>query len=286
MNFLRTYWIRRKVKALFRRKLGYELNLRSPQTYCEKIQWLKFNNIGRDPRTVERADKYLVRTFVAQQGFEDTLVPLLGCWNGPEEVDWAALPNRFVLKLSNASGRRRRWFVKNKADFAVDDFVAAARSMMARGFGQRAGEFHYGLMTPRLLAEPYLEEPGGGLRDYKFYCFHGKVAFFSVEAGKIEGAATRAYFNPDWSPSHVAFFDDLPPPSEPFRKPPNFARMLHMAEHLSRGYPHLRVDLYNVDGKIYFGELTYAPESGFTRWKPLSLDLEFGRLMNLHDINH
>jgi hypothetical protein len=286
MKLFRNYRIRKQVEKLFRTKLGYALNLKNPRTYCEKIQWLKFNNIGKDPHTVVRADKYEVRSFVAQQGFADNLVPLYGCWKSPESIDWNALPERFVLKLNNGSGSRYRWFVTNKSSFPLAGFERAARRAMSRKYGERTGEFHYGKMLPRILAEEYLEESTGGLKDYKFYCFHGKVAFFSVESGKIEGEASRAYYAPDWTPSHVAFFDDLPEPETPFCKPANFRHMLHMAERLSQGYPHLRVDLYNVDGRVYFGELTYAPESGLTRWKPVSLDLEFGALMDVRDITH
>lgn len=286
MRLFKRYRIRKYVERLFLEKLGYPLNLRNPKTYCEKIQWLKFHHVGQDPQTVIRADKYAVRDFVSQQGFEDSLIPLHGCWESPDQIDWNALPQRFVLKLNNGSGPRYRWFVKDKSAFPVADFEHEVARLMSRRYGERIGEFHYGKMPSRILAEHYLVESDGLLKDYKFYCFHGRIAFLSVETGKIDGVATRAYFNPDWTPSHVAFHHDLPQPDTPFAPPPNLSHMLRMAEQLSRGFPHLRVDLYNVDGKVYFGELTYAPESGLTPWNPVSLDFEFGNLMNLNDIRH
>lgn len=278
--------VKRRVRRKFKERLGYTLNLENPKTYCEKIQWLKFNQIANDEKIIARADKYAVRAYIESKGFGEHLVDLYGSWDKPEKIDWQKLPNRFVLKLNNGSGSKYYWFVKDKKFFSTAKFENDATAIMATKYGVRNGEFHYAKMPPRVIAEEYLEDGSQAIKDYKFFCFHGRVAFFSVELGIVEGDPVRDYYDIDWNKSSVKFFDDHPRPEQPFAKPANFDRMVLMAEALSQGYPHIRVDLYNVDGRIYFGELTYASENGLTRWDPPSLDLEFGRLMDINNISH
>ena len=152
-------------------------------------------------------------------------------------------------------------------------------------YGHKDGEFQYAKIPLKIIAEEYLEEGSRPIRDYKFYCFDGHVAFLSVEEGKREGCHVRDYYNLKWE-SAVDFFNDIPRPNRPFVKPDSFQEMVHIAETLSLGYPHIRVDLYYVNGAIYFGELTYTPESGYTQWKPQSLDFEYGKLMDINNITH
>ncbi len=276
-----------RIKKKFVERLGYRPNLRNPESYCEKIQWLKLNHNTFDKRIIERADKYLVRNYLERKKLGQYLVTLYGCWNKPEEIDWDKLPSKFVLKLNNGSGRKYIWFVKDKKDFSVRKFERKVKKRMAVKFGHQLGEFHYGKMPTKIIAEEYLEESSCcPIRDYKFYCFHGKIAFLSVEEGRYEGLHTRDYYNLDWEKSPVDFFNDVAHPHTPYTKPENFQQMVALAETLSIGYPHIRVDLYCVNGTVYFGELTYTSDNGFTQWKPQSLDFEYGKLMNIHDINH
>ncbi len=301
--------IRSWVKILFKMRLGYRLNLRNPRTYCEKIQWLKFFHNGNDEKLIARADKYRVRSFIESKGFGDHLVPLYGSWDRPEDIEWQKLPNRFVLKLNNGSGPRYSWFVKDKTLISKTKIEAEAKAVMFKKFGEARGQFHYGKMPPKLMSEAYLEDGLQEIKDYKFYCFHGKIAFFSVEhdasrqnmafggigsysyrggftEGKSEGQHVGDIFDIDWKRSTVKFFGDCPRPKQTYERPDNFDKMVLLVEALSQGYPHIRVDLYNLSGKVFFGELTYTPENGFTKWDPPSLDLEYGQLMDIHRITH
>jgi len=286
MNKLQLMRIRRRVKIIFKKRLGYRLNLRNPKTYCEKIQWLKCHHNGNDEKLISRADKYRVRSFVESNGFGDHLVPLYGSWDRPEDIEWQKLPNRFVLKLNNGSGPKYRWFVKDKTLISKTKIEAEAKAVMLNKYGERRGEFHYGKIPPKIVSEAYLEDGLQPIKEYTFYCFHGKIAFLSVEKGKIEGPHVGDIFDIDWKRSPVRFFDDCPLPKQAYERPDNFDRMVLLAEDLSQGYPHIRVDLYHVAGKIWFGELTYTPQGGFTKWNPLSLDLEYGQLMDIHRIDH
>jgi hypothetical protein len=137
-----------------------------------------------------------------------------------------------------------------------------------------------------IIAEEYLKDNQQDILDYKFYCFHGEIAFFSVEKGTTQENRVRDYYDLNWERSSVNFFGDVSRPDRPFKKPDNFEQMIFMAQSLSQGYPHVRVDLYNISGKVYFGELTYTPENGLTRWNPKSLDLKYGELMNIYNITH
>jgi len=286
MHHLDIIRARIRIKRRFRRRLGYSPNLSNPESYCEKVQWLKLNHNANDTNIITRADKYAVRSYVEEKGLGEHLVKLHGCYDTPENIDWQKLPRRFILKLNNASGSKYRWFVKDKSNFSISRFEAEATERMLKKFSHRNGEFHYGKMPPKIIAEEYLEDIHQPFRDYKFYCFHGKVVFLSVEEGKTEGRNIIEYYNINWEKHPVDFFDDYPRPKSSFTRPKNIERMVFIAETLSQGYPHIRVDLYNIDGQIYFGELTYTPESGIIEWKPRSLDFEYGKLMDIRDINH
>ncbi|MCD6188472.1 MAG: hypothetical protein J7K09_09940 [Desulfuromusa sp.] len=286
MHFCDVFRARIRIKKKFIKKLGYLPNFKKPRSYCEKIQWLKLNHINFDKRVIERADKYAVRNFLVEKGFGRYLVSLYGSWDKPEDIDWGKLPRKFILKLNNGSGSKYLWFVKDKSDFSITEFEKNVRKTMLVKFGHRNGQFHYGKISVKIIAEEYLEENGRPIKDYKFYCFHGKIAFLSVEEGKREGCHVREYYNLKWERNPVDFFNDVPRPSIPFVKPDGLQEMVHIAETLSLGYPHIRVDLYYVNGAIYFGELTYTPENGFTQWKPQSLDFEYGKLMDINNITH
>ncbi|MBK1854940.1 hypothetical protein JO972_08215 [Verrucomicrobiaceae bacterium 5K15] len=284
--FWRKWKAKKKIMRRGRKLLGYNFNLQEPRTYCEKIQWLKLNHLAHDPKVVERADKYRVRKFLIEKGYEENLIPLLGVWERVEDIDWQQLPDQFVMKLNNASSKKYLWFVYDKSQADIPALQQEIQSRMSHNFGQRMGEFHYGKMPVKIIAETLLDEDGLPIKDYKFYCFHGNVEFLSIETGKIKGEHVRDYYTPDLSRSGITFKYEMPPPDEPFEKPPNYQAMVHMAEQLSQGFPHMRVDLYNINGQIYFGELTYSPECGFTAWNPRELDDRYGQLINIDQITH
>ncbi|WP_432474576.1 ATP-grasp fold amidoligase family protein [Amphritea sp. HPY] len=286
VGFLDFFNARRRIKRNFKRELGYSPNLKNPQTYCEKIQWLKLNHNANDQRIIERADKYLVRKFIEEQGFAEYLVTLYGCWDRPEDIDWDDLPDKLVLKLNNGSGTGYMWLVEKKSEFDKDGFLTEVKERMQHKYGYKKGEFHYGQMPVKIIAEAYLGDIEKPVTEYKFYCFHGQIGFISVQQGRFLDDHVREYYNTEWERSPVEFYGDVSRPEKPFERPDTLHNMVIMAETLSKGYPHVRVDLYNADGKIYFGELTYTSTDGLTQWKPQSLDLKFGKLMDIHNISH
>ena len=259
--------------------MGYKPDFKNPKTYCEKLQWIKFNYIFENKSIGIKSDKYLVRFFLIKSGLEDILIPLYGVWKNFNDIDWDSMPKSFVLKINNGSGENYRWIIKDKkkVDFKKLEKEISLIMDTKYGYNYFRGEFQYSMTEKLIIAEEFLQEDGG-LTDYKFYCFNGEIEFFSVENKEKE---RRSYFNRDWSKNSVAFYNDVPQPDQPYKKPKNFNRMLSITRKLSRGYPHIRIDLYNINGKIYFGEMTFTPENGLTQWKPRELDRVYGDLMDL-----
>ena len=282
---------KRIIVTEFYNRFGHPPDLENPITYCEKLQWLKLYEHQYNINVIERADKYLVRKYVEEIGLGEHLVTLYGVYNNPKDIDWQKLPRRFILKLNNGSGPQYRWFVKDKLKFSVSKFEQEAMKMgklFDKGGHKHdaLGEFHYGKIIPKIIAEEYLESEYPFI-DYQFYCFHGKIDFLRVEKGwaqdSVEDTSEMEYYDSNWRKSAVDFVGGNQKTNFSFKKPINFDHMVFIAETLSQNYPHLRVDLYNVNNRIYFGELTYTPGQ-IIRWKPQSLDFEYGKLIDLENM--
>ena len=247
------------LKCLYRDKLSKKLNLRNPQTFNEKLQWLKLYD--RKPEYTMMVDKYAVKSYVAEKIGEEYIIPTLGVWDRFEDIDFDALPDQFVLKCTHDSGGLVICRDKRKFD------REAARKQICRALKRNyfwhGREWPYKNVKPRIIAEQYMEDSSGnGLRDYKFYCFGGVPKFLYISEG-LENHATASisFLNLDWTfapfqRKDYKNFVSLPD------KPTCFGKMLKLAEELSRVCSFLRVDLYEIDGKIYFSELTFTPCSG------------------------
>jgi hypothetical protein len=271
---------KRKLVKRFKTRLGYKPNLKRPRTYCEKIQWCKLHHNHHSQYVITRSDKLAVRKVIQLLGYNNILLDHYGNWDNVNQIDWDQLPDRFILKINNRSGDKYIWKIANKAEVDLKQLLPQLKQHLAETYGIEHHEYHYQKIPSRLYAEQYLD-PHEPLKDYKFYCFAGKVDFFSIEVKDPQSMQSRSYHNPDFSNADVAFANDLKPPTIPFEQPINLQFMVTIAETLSDNYPHVRVDLYNIDGKVYFGELTYVPESGYTRWIPTSLDHHYGEKIYL-----
>ncbi len=260
-------------------------NLSNPQSYCEKLQWLKLNYLEHNPLIIQCTDKYMVRDHLANLGLSNLLVNLYGCWDNTGQIHWDALPNEFILKLNNGSGKKYIWHIANKNLANRQQIFQEINSALGTRFGYKHGEFHYLKIPPKIIAEEYLKDNNQSFRDYKFYCFNGKIGFLSIETERKTERHVRDYYDIDLNKHPVQFYGDVNKPSQPFDKPRNFADMIDIAQLLSKGHPHIRVDLYNIDGQIYFGELTFAPECGYIKWDPVELDFEYGKLIDMNMAN-
>ena len=267
-------WIQLKYKMFFGRFCG----LNNPQTYNEKLQWLKLYN--RKPEYTQMVDKYEVKKYISDLIGEEYIIPTLGIWDRFEDIDFDKLPNQFVLKCTHDSGGLVICQDKSKLDI-----VAARKKInksLNRNYYYMHREWPYKDVKPRIIAEQYMvDESGYELKDYKFFCFDGEVkALFIATDRCVEGEETKFdFFDADFN--HLPFTNGHPNANREIKKPLSFDEMKALASKLSNGFPHLRVDFYDINGKIYFGELTFYHWSGLTPFVPEEWDYTFGSWIKL-----
>lgn len=265
------YWIK------FKRKL----NLDNPQTYNEKLQWLKLYD--RKPLYTQLVDKYEVKNIVAEKIGEEYIIPTLGVWNHFDEIDFDKLPNQFVLKCTHDSGGLI--VVKDKSKL---DKKAARKKIeycLKHSFFWGMREWPYKNVKPRIIAEQYMEDTKTKeLRDYKFFCFDGdvKALFIATERQKAGDETKFDFFDAEYN--HLPFTNGHPNANTIPEKPVQFELMKQLAAKLSKGMPQVRLDFYEVDGKVYFGEVTYFHWSGLTPFVPEEWDYTFGSWIKLPKI--
>lgn len=260
---------------MYKRRTGKFPNLRHPQGFNEKLQWLKLNY--RDPKYKIYSDKYLVRDYVSKTVGGQYLNELYGVYHDPDEIDWDSLPNSFVLRCSHGSGFNILCTGKSKLN--REECIEQLKKWIQIDYSRHAREWVYKNNTPAILCEKFLQS---NIIDYKFYCFNGRPRFFYLSFGDdISGECEAITFlNLDWSPAPFRRIDH-DTMDVPFGRPDNFDEMISIAEKLSRDIPFVRVDLFNVDGKIYFSEMTFFPGGGFTPFYPDKYEYETGRFLEL-----
>lgn len=254
------------------------LNLKNPKTYNEKLQWLKLYD--RKPEYTTMVDKYEAKKYVSERIGEEYIIPTLGVWDSFDEIDFDTLPEQFVLKTTHDCGGLV--ICRDKATLDREAARAKMEKHMQRRYYLRGREWPYKNVKPRILAEQYMEDPQTQeLRDYKFFCFDGEVkALFIATDRQTAGEETKFDFF-DAQYNHLPFCNGHPNADKLPEKPVCFEEMKILAAKLSKGVPQLRVDFYEVDGKIYFGELTFSHWSGMVPFEPEQWDYTFGSWIKL-----
>lgn len=255
---------------------GQKLSFKNPKTYTEKLQWLKY--YYHNPIQTKLVDKYEVRDFIKETIGEEYLVNLYGVYNSVDEVDFDKLPNEFVLKCTHDSGSIA--ICHDKADF---DF-AEAKKMLERGMRRNqfylSREWPYKNIKPRIICEELLKDDVfEDIQDYKFFCFDGKVEFFVIHTDR-HSSMKMTYYYPDWEKIPMKHKKYPVNPGEDFH-PKNFDKMIELAEKLSKAFPHVRVDFYYVNDKIYFGEMTFYSSGGRIPFEPDEYNYKFGDMIKL-----
>ena len=266
------------IEKKFKASLGYSLNLSSPETFNEKLQWIKLYD--RNPQYTVMVDKLLVRTYVKDKIGEDFLIPLISSWKDPEEINFDFLPNQFVLKCNHNSGLGMT-ICKDKSKINTQKVRLKLKKGLKQDYYLTGREWPYKDVPRRVICEKYIDEgTGESLKDYKFFCFNGIPKFFKIDIDRFTDHHAN-YYSTDGMllPFGEA---DLPPiPDRIIELPPNIPYMLELAKKLSEGIPFVRVDFYNVYGKVFFGELTFFPASGFGKFIPESWDRRIGSYLKL-----
>ena len=267
------------LSILSRGSLGYKINIEQPKTFNEKLQWLKLHD--RNPLYTQLVDKYEVRKFVAEKIGEEHLIPLLGGpWDSVDEIDFDALPEQFVLKTTHDCGGIV--ICTDKGSFDREAAKAKLAKHLKRKYYCGNREWPYKNVKPRIIAERYMaDDTGDGLRDYKFYCFNGEPKFMLIATDRFEKDTETKFTYFDMDFNRLPFSWSGPIDSRKLEKPSTFNEMREIAEKLSAGIPHVRVDLYESAGKVFFGELTFYDSSGTEKIDPPEWDEIIGSWLEL-----
>lgn len=267
------------IKLKYRCILGRWPNLDNPQYFSEKLQWLKLHD--RNELYCKLVDKYYVRKYIEEKIGSDYLVPLIGVWNSPEEIEWEKLPNKFVLKTANGSHTNIICTDKSKLNIkeSIKKLHIWQNGTPTFYYGR---EWPYKYATTTIIAEEYIESTNEhGLLDYKFMCFSGKVDHVMICSDRNTGQTKFDHFDKNWNFLRYQYVDANKPENYTQPKPKLIDEMFKIAELLSKPFPFVRVDLYCENNKIYFGELTFYPQSGFDTDYTVETDLYFGKLLDL-----
>ena len=261
------------VKRFYKRSTGRELNLENPQSFSEKMNWYKLND--RNPLMQKCADKVAVREYVKSKGYGDTLNTLLGEWDKVSDIDIDALPDRFVLKASH--GSHMNIIVKdNKNEINWKQQKLKMKCWLKQDIYWSGREWVYKDIPKKIIAEGYLEDETGELKDYKLYCFNGKPRYMEYDGNRNLPTQYRNFYDMDMNVLPIKdtvpnkFDDKLPFTIETYKK------MQKMASDLSQPFQFARVDLYYVKGKIYFGEITFFDAGGQCNLEPAEWDKKWG----------
>lgn len=269
------------LKLVYRARIGRPLNLNSPKGFNEKLQWLKLYD--RNPLYTKLVDKAEVKPWVAERIGWEHVVPTLGVWDSFDDIDFGALPERFVLKCTHDSGG-----LAICRDLSTFDMAAARRKIersLANNYFWSGREWPYKDVRPRIIAEEYLDPAGEqvGLTDYKVMCFGGQARCEFTCTGRADGNLHVDFFDTEWN--HMPFTRHYPNADVPPEAPERLKDMVAMAERLSEGVPFVRVDFYEVAGQYYFGEMTFYPGSGMEEFDPERWDEELGSWIELPELD-
>ncbi len=266
------------IKIYYRMKFRKKLNLNEPKTFNEKIQWLKLNN--KNIVYNKMVDKYEVREYIKDKIGEEYLIPLLGAYEKVEDIDFETLPNQFVIKCTHDSGGLV--ICRDKTQLDIKSVKKKINKSLRRNYYYYSREWPYKDVKPRIIIEKYMEDKKSKeLLDYKFFCFNGQPMFIYISEG-LENHKTAKISFLDMNFKKEKFkrtdyreFESLP------SKPVNFEKMKEISKKLSKGHPFLRVDLYEINNKIYFGELTFSPCGGYIPIDPIEYDEKIGKMLKI-----
>lgn len=250
------------LKLMFRARMGRKLDLKNPKTFNEKLQWLKLYN--RKPQYTKMVDKYEAKKYVAEKIGEEYIIPTLGVWNSFDEIDFDRLPNQFVLKCTHDSGGLV--ICKDKRRLDIEAARRKIEKSLENNYYLWGREWPYKNVKPRIIAEQFMvDSKTKELRDFKFFCFGGQARCFKVDFDRfIEHHAN--YYDMEGKALNFGEVICSPDYSKVIELPENMEEMEKLAHKLSENEPFLRTDFYDVNGKIYFGEMTFYPASGFGKF--------------------
>lgn len=265
------------LKIKYYLKMGKRLDVNNPKTFNEKLQWLKIND--QKPEYTNMVDKYLVRKYISNKIGEEYLIDLLGVYNNFDEIDFNSLPDQFVLKPNHTSGDV--FICKDKTSINFPQLRKQVNNWLKCNYYWVHREWPYKNIQPKIICEKFMvDDSGVELKDYKIMCFNGKAKCLFVGLNRNSPTGLNVdFYDMNWNP--LPFERHYPSSGKKIPKPKTFDKMVTFAEKLAKDIPFVRVDFYEVNGKLYFGELTFYPGSGFEEFTPEKYDYELGSWLDL-----
>lgn len=268
-------------KRLYKKKFDRKLDLENPQFFNEKLMWLKLNIYSNNSLVTKCADKYRVREYVKECGYGDILNDLLGVWDSVDDIDWEALPNKFALKCNHGAGYNIICDDKRKID--IKDTKYKLKKWMKEDYWKLSAEMHYKYIPKKIICEKYIGSLKGSLpEDYKVFCFNGDPIFIGKYIDRDKNNFSRfqrGLFNFNWEPLNNLVEHNID--MDNFTKPGTLDQMYAIAKDLCKPFPFVRIDFYESDGKVIFGEFTFTPVACLATYFHEQASKELGKLLIL-----
>lgn len=265
-------------RKTFQSKLGYKPDFQNPQTFAEKLQYLKMHY--RNLLQNVCSDKFTVCDYVKQCGYPEILKEIYQVCDSPKDIDLARMPDRFFIQCSHTQGYN---YILDKNDTAkLAEIKKLYKVLLKRKHYKGLRENCYKSIIPKIICGEYLAQPGKpSLTDYKFYCFGGEAKYFMVSFGEYEDDVRNHKFDMQWNSIDAYFKSTETVSAAEIERPENFDKMVEIAQKLSKPFPHVRVDLYNLDGRIVFGEMTFYSAGGFVKVRSDEMNRRIGSWIDL-----
>lgn len=266
------------VKLQYKYITHHKLNLKNPVRYTEKLQYLRLFVYPKDELVKQCAGRVGVREYIKKRGFCDKLIPIYGVFNSFDEIDFKKLPNQFVMKCSHASGFN--YICKDKSQIDKTELKKKFNKWLNTNYGKKTVEYHYASIKPQIIIEKLLHENGKLPTEYKIHVFNGKAKNMYVVTSRGIDIRYNNYYI-DWTPFDGSQFNGWKKTDYPLEKPDHWNDMVEMAEILCKPFPFVRLDLYNINGKIYFSEMTFTPAKGTLILDDDKCDFEMGKWLDI-----
>ena len=266
------------VKWQYKHITHHKLNLENPVRYTEKLQHLRLYEYPKNKDVITCASRDGAREYIKENGLEELLIPIFGIYDSFDEIDFDKLPNQFVLKCTHACGFNK--IVLDKKSLDLKTCRKQFSKWLKTNYGKKTLEMHYSSIKPRIIIEQYIGELDSLPVEYKIHVFNGVAKSLYVVTGRGNDIRYNNYYI-DWTPFDGSQFNGWKKTDFPLKKPENWENMVEIAEILGKKFPFVRVDLYNINGKIYFSELTFTPAKGTLRFDDDKCDFEMGEWLKI-----
>ena len=266
------------VKLEYRYVTGHKLHLKNPQRYTEKLQYLRLKKYPKNPDVINCASRVEVRKFLKKQGFEDNLVKIYGVFNKFEDINFATLPESFIMKCTHASGFN--YIVRNKNDIKIEELNKLFTKWLKTNYGKKTVELHYSPIKPQIIIEELLLENKHLPIEYKIHVFNGKARYMYIVTDRESDIHYNNYLI-DWTPYERAQFNHWTSTTKEIKKPRCWEEAVNIAETISKKFPFVRVDLFIINNHIYISEMTFTPAKGTLTFKDDNVDYEISSWLTL-----